>query len=323
MINTLATLALVLSTTTGAGHTDTTFAVKPGTRLEVSNFAGAIAVKTWPKNAIRIEASHSPRVFVEIDDTPTRVSVRGRSTRGVPTQVDYDLTVPSWIGLDLSGVATDIEVSGLKGEIKAETVRGDINVKGGLNYISLGSVEGEVALTGARGRIELSSVNQGILALDLAGDVEAETVNGDIDLRSIVAKSLKASTVNGAILYLGSLDDGGVYEMSTHNGDIAVGVPEKANVSVSVATFGGDFGSTFPVTVTQSHKKHFSFTLGTGAARLDLESFQGTIRLARPAQVLDQAVNKGKDKEYKYKYRYHKSDQSDDEEPDHDEDSEP
>jgi hypothetical protein len=82
-------------------------------------------------------------VYVEIDDTPSLVSVRGRSTRGVPTSVDYDLTVPAWIGLDLSGVATDIDVDGVKGEIKAETVRGDINVKGGGNYVSLGSVEGE------------------------------------------------------------------------------------------------------------------------------------------------------------------------------------
>jgi len=322
MMNTLATLALVLSTTaSGANRTDTTITVRQGARLEVSNFAGAISVKTWAKNAIRIAADHSSRVYVEIDDTPSLVSVRGRSTRGVPSQVDYELTVPTWIGLDLSGVATDIDVDGVKGEIKAETVRGDINVKGGGNYVSLGSVEGEVAVSGARGRIELSSVNQGIQGLDLSGDVEAETVNGDIDLRSVISKNLRASTVNGAILYLGSLESEGVYEMSTHNGDIIVGVPDKANVAVSVATFGGEFGSTFPVTITKSRKKRFAFTLGTGSARLDLESFQGTIRLARPSEVLQQAASekKGKEKEYKYKYHYRAQDNSEQEDHDHDE----
>ena len=47
----------------------------------------------------------------------------------------------------------------------------------------------------------------------------------------------------------------------------------------------GEFSSTFPVQVTQTRKNGFVFTLGNGSGRLDLESFQGNIRLARPAQM--------------------------------------
>ena len=42
-------------------QTDTTVPVRSGARLEVENFGGEIAVKTWAKNAVRIEASHSTR----------------------------------------------------------------------------------------------------------------------------------------------------------------------------------------------------------------------------------------------------------------------
>jgi hypothetical protein len=54
---------------------------------------------------------------------------------------------------------------------------------------------------------------------------------------------------------------------------------------VSVSTFQGDFESAFPVTLTEHRGKRFDFTLGGGSARLDLESFGGTIRLVRPGAV--------------------------------------
>jgi hypothetical protein len=103
-------------------------------------------------------------------------------------------------------------------------------------------------------------------------------------------------------------------------------VPEKANVAVSVATFGGEFGSTFPVKITQSRKKRFAFTLGTGSARLDLESFQGTIRLgaAESGNRRGRESRQGKDKEYKFKYHYRAQETTHEEEQEHeDENDEP
>ncbi|HYM81441.1 MAG TPA: DUF4097 family beta strand repeat-containing protein [Candidatus Limnocylindria bacterium] len=272
-----------------SGHTDTTIAVNPGTRLELNNFAGGVVVKTWPKHAVRVEAIHSRRVKVDVQGSALQggarfVSVRGRS-RGVPTNVDYTLTVPPWLVLDLSGVSTDISVDGIEGELKAETVQGDIDVRGGAKFVSLGSVGGEIALSQAEGRIEIRSVNQEIRLDDVKGDVVAETVSGNIQLGRVVSKSVKVSTINGEIVYIGTLESGGAYEMSSHNGDIVVAIPEKANLTVTVASFAGEFSSTFPVRVTQTRKNGFVFTLGNGSGRLDLESFQGNIRLARAAQI--------------------------------------
>ena len=69
---------------------------------------------------------------------------------------------------------------------------------------------------------------------------------------------------------------------------MSVSIPERANVTVSVATFSGDFDSSFPVTLKDKQKHRFTFTLGTGSARLELESFDGSINLRRPGQVHDQ-----------------------------------
>ena len=60
-------------------------------------------------------------------------------------------------------------------------------------------------------------------------------------------------------------------------------LPKQVNVTVSVSTYSGDFESDFPVTLSEKSKKgrQFSFTLGTGKAVIDLETFQGSINVRR------------------------------------------
>jgi len=93
--------------------------------------------------------------------------------------------------------------------------------------------------------------------------------------------------VSGDVTYEGSIKDGSHYRFATHNGDVTVAIPDKANVTVSVATFNGDFDSSFPVSVTNTTKHRFTFTIGSGNARLELETFNGDIRLRRPGQLHD------------------------------------
>lgn len=281
MLMTLATLAALGI----AQQTDTTFPVRAGARLEVSNFGGEIAVKTWSKSAVRIAASHSSRDRISIDATEQYVRVKSEGRRGPSQLVEYDITVPTSMALALSGVYTDISVDGSQGEITAETVEGSVKVSGGAGNVSLKSVQGEVTLEKARGRIALSSVNEAITATAISGDVSAETVNGDITLTQIESASSDATTVNGDITYDGTIKDGGRYRFSTHDGDLRVSVPEKAGVSVSVATFNGDFSSCFPVQISKKTKHRFDFTIGSGSARIELESFNGDIRLCRPGQL--------------------------------------
>ena len=44
-----------------------------------------------------------------------RSSVRTEGRRGPPSAVDLTITVPAWMGLDLSGVYTDVTVDGVRG----------------------------------------------------------------------------------------------------------------------------------------------------------------------------------------------------------------
>ncbi|MDQ3427769.1 MAG: DUF4097 family beta strand repeat-containing protein [Gemmatimonadota bacterium] len=270
----LAIMALV--------QTDTTVAVERGQRLQVSAHTGEIVVKTWARNAVRVQAASSDRGRVAVITSATAVRVRTEGRHG-PASLELHITAPTWMAVDLSGVYTDISVAGAGGAVAVETVQGDVDVEGGVGLVSLRSVQGSVTLRRATGRIEVHSVNEGVEVFGSSGEIEAETVNGDITLNGVAASSLTATTVNGDVEYDGPIRTGGRYSLSSHNGDLTLTVAPETSASVSVSTFNGEFESEFPVTLKETGKgKRFSFTIGAGSAQVTLESFQGTISLIRP-----------------------------------------
>lgn len=275
---------------------DTTVPVERGQRLEISAYGGEIAVKTWARNAVRVEAAPSGRTRIEVYHSATSLSVRTEGRRGPAKAVDLQITAPAWMALDLSGVYTDVNVAGAKGPISVETVEGAVLVDGGEGLVSLQSVQGSVKLRGAKGRIEVNSVNEDVTVSQCSGEIDAETVNGEIELSRVDATSVTATTVNGDITYDGPVRDGGRYAFSTHNGDLVLTVAQGSNATVSVSTFSGEFESEFPVTLTEARKgKRFSFTLGSGSAQVSLESFQGTIQLVRPGHISNQRRDHDRD----------------------------
>jgi len=261
-------------------HTDTTLTVTPETRLVIENFAGEVTVGTWSRNAVRIEADHSSRSVVEIERDGSTVSIKPHGKWGAPSSVDFRITMPPNVALEITGVYTDVAIEGTRAEVAVETVRGDVSLTGGSGNIALKSVEGDITLEKSRGRAELSSVNAGVTVKGHDGELMAETVNGEIVLEDIRGATVEASTVNGDVLYDGEMLASGRYRFATHNGDITVALSAQPNVSVSVSTYSGEFDSSFPVKVTSSRRnRRMRFTLGSGAAELELESFQGAIRL--------------------------------------------
>jgi DUF4097 and DUF4098 domain-containing protein YvlB len=274
---TLVTGALALA---AAQQVDTTVNVGRGQRLQVNAFGGEVTVRAWNRDAVRVEATTSGRDRVEISTSATAVSVR---THGRPSGMELRISAPPWIGLTLSGVHTNVKVEGVLAPISAETVEGAVEVTGGNGLISLRSVQGSVTLRGAKGRISVNSVNEDVSVANSSGEIVAGTVNGEIDLRFIDAATVDASTINGDIVYSGSVRNGGRYGFTTHNGDITMTVAQGTSASVAVSTFNGNFESEFEVPLRGTQKgKGFRFTLGSGSAQVTLESFQGTIELVRP-----------------------------------------
>ena len=90
-------IAALIFSMMAVATTDQTVNVTKGTKLDVNNFAGDVNVKTWDKDAVRVEVTHSDRETVEIRQDDGVVHIRGRSTRGGPPRsLDYTITIVDW-----------------------------------------------------------------------------------------------------------------------------------------------------------------------------------------------------------------------------------
>jgi len=272
---------------------DKTVDVTKGTRLVLSNQAGEVVVRSWDQDRVRIQASHGSRETISAETADNTLRIRTQRTgnsRGPGGLVDYQITVPRWMAVNLTGTYLDATIEGTQAEVTVETVHGNAKVTGGNGAVSLRSVEGVITVDKANGRVQATTVNEGIRITNSSGEITAETTNGNIFIDNATTSNLEAFTVNGEVTFNGTIRDNGVYKLGTHNGDIRVGLGGANNATIFVRTFQGDFAADFPVQLPEgqnarSGSKRFNFTLGSGSARIELQSFGGDIVLARKAIV--------------------------------------
>lgn len=287
----LATIAggILAAALAAAPQTDTTFTVQSGARLEVRNTGGDITVRTWDRSAVRIEAEHSSRTEVEVESSGSVVRVQARSRYGPANIVDYRITVPASMSLDLSGMYSEIDVQGAQGEVTAHSVQGGISVRGGRGSVSARSVQGEVLVEGAQGQVRAGSTSEDVRIVGASGEVYTETVSGDIYLERITSGRVEAATVSGDVYYDGTIQPRGRYSFVTHSGDVVASVPEGADATITIATLNGDVDASFPLPSRGDDPgRRINYTLGSGSAQVEMETFNGDVALRRPGEVATQ-----------------------------------
>jgi hypothetical protein len=254
---------------------DTTLVVPRGLNLDVANYSGEVLIDAWKKSSLRIRTDHYEQDKVLVSPLDNGLLIKAYSKHQEERGAVIRLTVPEWMNLDISGIHTDVVIAGTEGQVQVETVHGDVLVKGG------------------RRRINLATVNEDICLSDAIGTIAAETVNGDAYLWRIDSDSVTVSTVNGVIAYEGTVRDKGVYHLTSHNGDISMGIPDNASAAVAISTFSGDFESSFPITLTEKRAgTRFQFCVKSCSARVDLESFQGTIQIYKSGATPSEQIQK-------------------------------
>lgn len=272
--------ALLVAAATFAQQTDTTFAVPAGARLEVNNMSGPVQVTAWDRDAVRVRARHASTTTVDIDRTGNVVRLRVRSDRGMPS-ADLDVSVPRSMSIDVDGTFTNATVTGTTSQVAVRTVHGNVTVRGGSD-VRAEAVQGAVTVENASGTVEAKSVNQHVRVSGARGDVRAEAINGNIAFERIQSSNVRGATVNGRVSYDGTIRDGGRYNLVSHSGDVVLVFPAGANATLSLATMSGEFNSELPLQVTESRPgRRITTVVGTGSARVELETFSGRVRITR------------------------------------------
>jgi hypothetical protein len=277
----IPTLALAAALSGAVLQPDTVVPVDRGTRLDVDHSRGAVTVEVWDRDAVRVRAESGS--MPEVARRGSILRIQSDSDLPSTTGARLSIAVPRWMDLEVRGQQLRVSVAGGDGEVLVENMSGDVRVRGGAGRVGVRTHQGSVEVRDARGRVEVRGLNSPVTVAGVTGDVMVEAINGGITIQGGRSANVRASTVNGPIRYDGAIQDGGRYAFTTHNGPIDMVVAEGANATVTAITYSGQFNAAFPLRLTgMTRDRNYNFTLGSGSARVELESFNGTITLRRP-----------------------------------------
>jgi DUF4097 and DUF4098 domain-containing protein YvlB len=278
----MAIAATALAARMGVAQSlDTTVAVRSGAQFELTSLSGTVRIRSWTRSEIRVNAQ-SDGARVNVDASPGVVSVRAIPRRG-EGDVDFTISVPTGTGLEIHTISADIDAGSVCGDARLASISGGITLACGNGDVELESVSGDVTATDVRGHIEIASTSGDVQARQVRGDVTARSVSGDVSIDQVDAQEVGVETVSGDVGFSGPIHENGRYRFRTHSGDVTVRVAGELNAVVDVSTFSGDLEPDWPITVNpgRMRPREWEFTIGNGGARLNLESFSGTIYLRR------------------------------------------
>jgi DUF4097 and DUF4098 domain-containing protein YvlB len=167
-------------------------------RVSLSNIAGDIVVATGGSDELSIEAvkrtrgsqSELQRVSIIVEERGGRVDIRTEHPRyssdrdgrnGDHVSVDYTLTVPASVAVDVKSVSGNIKVTASRGAVRAESVSGDITATDTPKLELAKSVSGNVTLAG----------------VSTDGDLAAGSISGTVTARAVKVHGLSLSSVSG------------------------------------------------------------------------------------------------------------------------------
>lgn len=249
------------------------FTVGPKANIVVDNQYGSITIRPGSPNQVLVVAVlHSDKVEVDNSHEGDRLEIESHLLQGADAQsgrVDYELTVPPNIPLNLSSTSGPLSVERTQGDLTLEGADAEVNVRNVSHC--------HVHVKTMRGNVTLSEVRD--------GHIEINTISGDIHLNSVSGPRVQVDTGGGKVYYDGNFGSSGSYSFTTHTGDIEALVAQDASADFSARSIQGFVKSDVPlkpkdhIRYTTELGRSFFGTVGKAASEVVLKSISGTIRL--------------------------------------------
>ena len=280
-------------------------------RFSLGNISGDIVVTGGGGDEVSIEAIKRTRgdkselaaVQITVDDRNGRVDVRteheqnrrDRDGRSNHVSVDYTVSVPASVSVDLHSISGAIKVSGVHGSLRAEAISGDVTITDAPRLEGAKTVSGDVSLTGvtSEGDLSAASISGNVRAKGLkARGLDLGSVSGDINVSDVTCERLGVKSVSGSLEYAGTILKGGRYEINAHSGTVRLLLSNPAGFELNANSFSGSIRSELPMTIGgdagrrdaggsgrrgpgPSHAMRATF--GDGSATLVVRTFSGDI----------------------------------------------
>ena len=285
-------------------------------RFSLGNIAGDIVVTGGNGDEVSIEAvkrtrgdtSELARVQITVDDRAGRVDVRteyeqnrgDRNRRTDHVSVDYTITVPASVSVDLHSISGAIKVTGVHGSLRGDTISGNVTITDAPKLEAAKTVSGDVLLTGitSEGDLSASSVSGNVRARGVkARSLDLGIISGDISVSDVTCERLGVKSISGGVEYSGAIVKNGRYEINSHSGTVRLLLSNPAGFELNANSFSGSIRSELPLTIggdsarrngattrgrrDMANNHSMRATFGDGGATLVVRTFSGDIIIAK------------------------------------------
>lgn len=268
--------------------------VNSDAHIEVSNVQGAVTINAWDKPQISISGTlgeGSKALSVEGDaahlvvkvEVPHSLNMFNWGGARIEDTV-LDIKVPPNVELSIDVVSAEVSLSGVAGRaLSIDSVSGDLKLDSGAGELDIDSVSGDVDLKGQAKRAHLETVSGDLHAHGVKGDLSFETVSGDITIEAVSYSDLNAGTVSGNIDIQGRPEKNAHLDIETMSGDVHIAVPTDLSARIRAESFSGRLRSDFGQVQEEEHGpgSHLDTTVGSGDARISVESFSGNVNILK------------------------------------------
>jgi DUF4097 and DUF4098 domain-containing protein YvlB len=281
-----------------------------GSDAEAKKIFDAEAARLTPNGnsvLVKTESNSSGKVNLTVT-VPKTARVTINNSRGdiSASGLGAGITATARGDMQFNSVVGPVEAHFTHGshDISAHDIQGDVTLDGDSSDITFSEVKGKVTQSGEifggahmeniRGPLHMHTSRTDIELVELPGDltldsgdlrinqakglVRVVTHSKDIDLNQIYGDSY-VETRNGRI----SVEPAGAFSVDAKNGkgDVEVTLPPNASATVNVRTHNGEIISDYPLPATSGENKLATFTIGSGASRIVLNSSNGDVHIKK------------------------------------------
>jgi hypothetical protein len=298
----LAALVLPWSLSDAATQIEEHRPANPQGSVDIVNVAGSIDIQGWDKSEVYVTGTAGKdveRVEVSSDGNRTSVNVKLRSHgnwgSGSDGEAHLLIHVPAASSITTSLVSADLKVSGLKGDVKLQTVSGNVSGEVG-GDVHANNVSGNIALAAPVAKvIEVRTVSGDIALSGGDADVEVTSVSGDGKIVLKTPSRARFQSVSGELSVKLAVGPDAQIDGQSVSGDVNIEFSSPAAAEFDIQSFSGDIDNCFGPTPTKSQYgpgSRLTFKIGDSRARVRVSTKSGSVQLCAKGESRDRAGKK-------------------------------
>lgn len=256
----------------------------------VDNVAGSVTVTGWDKNEVSVKGTYGSGVSkVEVSGSNDSINIR---VRHIPApflngHCDLEIMVPYKASLDINTVSAKITVADAKNEAMVRSVSGDIKIAGDFETLEVKSTSGDIDIKGSGKELVVSCISGEIEISGDFPDIRAKTVSGDITFEGETMSSGDFNSTSGKISLTCEPVSKALINAETTSGSIELVTKKDLSAKIRFESFSGRvkiMGIDYNDSDNEDDNvievgKLIKMTIGTGEAKIELQSLSGNITL--------------------------------------------